>query len=378
MKCNILFFSFGCKSRFQAHGDVFLRSVGPRLPWLLTSGYSHFIFSVTPSCAECNLLCVLVKGRSTRAWKHRTMQKHKYSCTELLGGCLCAATFASAFRWVCSYMHRKISVTGGSSPGPRLSAYPFPTSTLSKIIIFILGAPREIRFFILFSHFNLLSRVDWHPGFISFIAVPSTQPNMVYFSICPWPCRPLCHHYWAPALRHFKDAKRHLCGQLGVCRMKGQKPASLIKCNRQEKEILLKPVFICAVCCCFVCSGLWHAKIININSVVAHRVETGLSGGAESQQQADTSASMWYPARVNPSQKNICTTASGGREEQKASLRTPSQGLRLVSLNFKSLNLNKISSRGVNLRLFLPSFLLNLRQSFGGVIKLLKQVKLSC
>lgn len=175
------------------------------------------------------------------------MLKHKHSYTESLGGCFCAATFASAFRWICRYMHRKISVTAGSSPGPRLSAYPFPTSTLSKIIIFILGAPREIRFFILFSHFNLLSHVDWHPGFMPFITVPNTQPNMVYFSICPWPRGPLCHHYWAPAPRHFKDTKRHLLwllisrlksqeGQLGVCRTKGQKPASLNKMQQAERE----------------------------------------------------------------------------------------------------------------------------------------------
>lgn len=54
-------------------------------------------------------------------------------------------------------------------------------------------------------------------------------------------------------------------------------------------------------------------------------------------QQANTSASVRYPARVNLSQ-----------ETRKATLRTPRQGPRFVSLNFKSLNLSKknIKQRG--------------------------------
>lgn len=71
-------------------------------------------------------------------------------------------------------MQGNINVNSVHSPCLCLSTYPFPISTLSKIIIFILGAPRARVFFI--SHCNLLSRVDWHAGFMSFIALLTCNP----------------------------------------------------------------------------------------------------------------------------------------------------------------------------------------------------------
>lgn len=71
-------------------------------------------------------------------------------------------------------MQGNISVNSVQSPCLRLSTYPFPISTLSKIIIFILRAPCAQGFFI--SHCNLLSHVDWHAGFMSFIALLTCNP----------------------------------------------------------------------------------------------------------------------------------------------------------------------------------------------------------
>lgn len=117
--------------------------------------------------------------------------------------------------------------------------------------------PREIRF-ILF----------YFPTLTCYLALTGTRdlchlspsltrsPTWFISQSVHGPRGPFCHHYWAPAPGHFKDTKRHLLwlhisklksqeGQLGVCRRKSQKPASLIKCNRQKEKILLKRVFIC-------------------------------------------------------------------------------------------------------------------------------------
>lgn len=49
---------------------------------------------------------------------------------------------------------RIIIVSSVQSPSSHLSTYPFPISTLSKIIIFILAASVRSFFFILFSHYS--------------------------------------------------------------------------------------------------------------------------------------------------------------------------------------------------------------------------------
>lgn len=90
--------------------------------------------------------------------------------------------------WLCS-------LNSAQSPCLRLSTYPFPISPLSKIIIFILGASRGWFFSSLFiSHRNLLSHVDWHAGFMSFIALLTCNP-IRFISQCldtpPWSLLPL-------------------------------------------------------------------------------------------------------------------------------------------------------------------------------------------
>lgn len=75
-------------------------------------------------------------------------------------------------------MQGNISVNSVQSPCLRLSTYPFPISSLSKIIIFILRAPCAPFFIFLFliSHCKLLSHVDWYAGFMSFTAVVTCNP----------------------------------------------------------------------------------------------------------------------------------------------------------------------------------------------------------
>lgn len=115
-------------------------------------------------------------------------------------------------------MQGNISVNSVQSPCLRLSTYPFPISTLSKIIISILGGPCAELFII--SHCNLLSHVNWHIGFMSFIAIPNMQPNMVYFSISLHPCDPsFCYQVLLATTKILQD----FCSSCIVQRLRHQR-----------------------------------------------------------------------------------------------------------------------------------------------------------
>lgn len=76
---------------------------------------------------------------------------------------------------------------------PALINLPFSHSHLIKNNYLYCRGPSPPGFFI--PHYNPLSHVDWHAGFISFIALLTCY--MLYFSISPHPCDP-CLPYRAP------------------------------------------------------------------------------------------------------------------------------------------------------------------------------------
>lgn len=128
----------------------------------------------------------------------------------VIKNCILIALQPSLYRKVETMtMQRNISLNSVQSPCLCLSTYPFPISTLSKIIISILGASRTLFFFFFKSNYNLLSHVDLHTGFMSFVTFLTCNPLQfisqplhtfvipVSFFVLPWVLQRYCGRFAA-------------------------------------------------------------------------------------------------------------------------------------------------------------------------------------
>lgn len=80
------------------------------------------------------------------------------------------------------YLQENITVSNIQSPSLHLSSYPFPISTLSKIIIFILAASCAQFFLFCFHTIAVISCLLTHQLDVIY-RHPNVRPNAVYFSI---------------------------------------------------------------------------------------------------------------------------------------------------------------------------------------------------